>query len=93
MRRAAIAAMRVSREWTRPLASRACAHAAEAIGLALPRGLLGRASYPTCWLDTTESDRWLGPASRSFSVYRGELATRSAYARSVIARLFHAFAE
>jgi nucleoside-diphosphate-sugar epimerase len=67
--------------------------AVEATGLALPRRLLGRASYPTCWLDTTESDRWLGPAARSFSVYRDELAARLADARSVIAPLFRAFAE
>ncbi len=67
--------------------------AAAALGLPLPRSLLGRASYPTCWLDTSESDRLLGPATRSFSVYRDELTARLAAARSVIEPLARAFAE
>lgn len=47
-----------------------------AFGLSLPRYLFGRRSYPTCWLDTEESQRLLRYQRRNFGWYEAEVRDR-----------------
>lgn len=58
--------------------------ALEALGLELPRELLGDAPYYTCWMDTAEAQALLDFQRHSFADYRDEMHRRLRWARHVL---------
>ena len=58
-----------------------------ALGLELPRELLGRSAYYTCWMDTTESQALLGFQRHSFSDYETEMRHRLRWIRVALTPL------
>jgi nucleoside-diphosphate-sugar epimerase len=59
--------------------------AMEAIGVSLPREILGNAPYYTCWMDTAESQALLEFQRHSFADYRDEMGRRLRWARRALA--------
>jgi nucleoside-diphosphate-sugar epimerase len=58
--------------------------AIEALGIELPRELLGDAPYYTCWMDTAEAHALLDFQRHSFADYRDEMRRRLRWARRVL---------
>jgi nucleoside-diphosphate-sugar epimerase len=58
--------------------------AIEALGIELPRELLGDAPYYTCWMDTAEAQALLDFQRHSFADYRDEMRRRLRWARRVL---------
>jgi nucleoside-diphosphate-sugar epimerase len=59
--------------------------AAEALGVSLPREMLGDAPYYTCWMDTAESQALLEFQRHTFADYRDEMGRRLRWARRALA--------
>lgn len=58
--------------------------AMEALGLDLPRELLGEAPYYTCWMDTAETQALLDFQRHSFADYGAEMRRRLRWPRRVL---------
>lgn len=63
------------------------ATALDALGLGLPRELLGEAGYYTCWMDTAESQSILDFQRHSFADYRDEMRARMRWPRRLLTPL------
>jgi nucleoside-diphosphate-sugar epimerase len=59
----------------------------DALGLGLPRDLLGQNSYYTCWMDTEESQALLNFQHHSFADYREEMRRKMRWPRRLLAPL------
>lgn len=58
--------------------------AMDALGIGLPRELLGKAPYYTAWMDTAESQAILEYQRHSFADYRTEMTRRLLWARRAV---------
>lgn len=54
------------------------------LGLELPRELLGKSPYYTCWMDTAESQELLDFQRHSFSDYEAEMRRRLMWMRRIL---------